>query len=511
MASSRSLLDKIDIVEVVSSYIELRRVGNNFVARCPFHPDDTPSFYVSPSKGIFKCFGCGVGGDAVKFVSLYENIDYWEALEKLAKRYNIPLNVNRKSADDKLLLALQLVADFYHQELASSKPALQYLQSRGINSSTIKKFHLGFAGSVERLVNLLKREGLLEVYEKSGNILKAEKDLYHDLFRHRLVIPIRGVKGEVLAFGGRSLDGSHPKYINSPESEVFKKKSTLFGLYEAKEYIKEQEEVTLVEGYFDLMSLWQAGIRNCVAPLGTAFTEEHARLLSKFTKRVVLLYDGDEAGKKAVKSSVPHLLKVGMKVRVAYLPEGEDPDSLVKKDPELLKNLLRSAPTVEVDLLEKVKRGQKGALEDLLHFCSYMPDSVARFDLLKEVAGVIGLPLADLQRRLVKVEIGREREEQPLSYPEVALLAFLYRFGFEGVSLEGLSLSPYALSLVEALRLQEYHLIPERIKNFKAENMHSVLMDSLKALSLPEVEVFRDFQHRREKSTSKPRKIRKRV
>ncbi|MCY0865977.1 MAG: DNA primase [Aquificaceae bacterium] len=343
MSSLKDLLGKIDIVDVISSYIELKRIGNNYAARCPFHPDDTPSFYVSPSKGIFKCFGCGVGGDAIKFVSLYENIDYWEAVERLAKRYGISIKLRRKEKDSKLLIALQKVAEFYHEQLKESKQALEYLESRGISSRTISKFTLGFSGNTEKLIRLLSEEGLLEVYEKSGNITKIEEGFYRDLFKNRLIIPVRDIKGDVIAFGGRSLDGSQPKYINSPESEVFKKRSTLFGLYEAKEYIREEGEVIIVEGYFDLMSLWQEGIRNCVAPLGTALTEEHALMLSKLVKRVVLLYDGDKAGRKAVRSSVPYLLKAGMQVRVVYLPEGEDPDSFVRKDPQALKSLIKTS------------------------------------------------------------------------------------------------------------------------------------------------------------------------
>jgi len=228
MPSLKDLLGKIDIVDIISSYIELKRVGNSYTARCPFHPDDTPSFYVSPSKGIFKCFGCGVGGDAIKFVSLYENIDYWEAVEKLAKRYGISIKLRRKEKDSKLLVALQKVAEFYHEQLKESKQAIDYLQSRGINSKSIGKFTLGFAGNTEKLIKLLSEEGLLEVYEKSGNITKIEEGVYRDLFKNRLVIPVRDIKGDVIAFGGRSLDGSQPKYINSPESEIFKKRSNLF-------------------------------------------------------------------------------------------------------------------------------------------------------------------------------------------------------------------------------------------------------------------------------------------
>ena len=508
MSSYKDLLRKIDIVDVISSYIELKRVGNNYAARCPFHPDDTPSFYVSPSKGIFKCFGCGVGGDAVKFVSLYENIDYWEALEKLAKRYGIKINLKRREKHSQLLLALQRVAEFYHEELKNSKVAIQYLQSRGINSKTISKFQLGFAGNTENMIRLLKEEGLLEVYEKSSNLIKIDESVYKDLFRNRLIIPIRDIKGNVVAFGGRSLDGSHPKYVNSPESEVFKKRLTLFGLFEAKEYIRESQQVIIVEGYFDLMSLWQEGIRNCTAPLGTALTEDHAHMLSKIAKTAILLYDGDQAGKRAVRSSVPHLLKAKMEVRVVYLPEGEDPDSFVKKEPKLLREMLSSSQPMEEFLLEEIKKGSKQAFDDLLYFCGFIPDSVKRFELLKEISRITGLPITSLQDRIPKTEVKGEREKVELSYHEAVFLAGLYRFGFEGIDLEKLRLSPQAMELVEAIQKGEYHLLPGYIKNFKAYDLERAFKESLRVLSTVEESLTLSFEELRKISKEKPRKLR---
>ncbi|MFN3598312.1 MAG: DNA primase [Aquificaceae bacterium] len=508
MPSLKDLLNKIDIVDVISSYIELKRVGNNYTARCPFHPDDTPSFYISPSKGIFKCFGCGVGGDAVKFVSLYENVDYWEAVEILAQKYKIPIKLKRKEKNSQLLLALQRVADYYHRELRGNSKALEYLQGRGISSKAIGKFLMGFGGNTEKLVSLLKEENLLEVYEKSANLVKIEEGIYRDLFRNRLVIPIRDVKGNVIAFGGRSLDGSHPKYVNSPESEVFKKRSTLFGLYEAKDYIKEEGEIIVVEGYFDLISLWQEGIRNCVAPLGTALTEEHAKILSKLSNRILLLYDGDKAGRKAIRSSTPYLLAEGMEVRVAYLPEGEDPDSFVRKEPDLLKNLLKSAPRIETYLLEKLKEKDREAFEDLLYFCSFIPDGVKRYELLKEISQLTSLPITSLQEKLVKVGKKQEKENYSISYHEAVLLAGLYRFGVDKVDTEELKLSPHAIELIEALKNEEYNKLPDYIKNFKAYDLERAFQESVKALRLPQIETTADFEELRKKSKEQPRKLR---
>ena len=264
------MLRKLDIVDVISSYIDLQRSGNNYRARCPFHPDDTPSLFVSPSKGIWKCFGCGVGGDAIKFVALYENISYTEALLELAKKYKLPVKVQFKKKDDKVLSALSMVAEYYHRNLRENPQVLEYLKNRGIQERTIKKFQLGYSPSSEQLVSFLKGNQILEIYEKTGNITKIDEKHYKDLFAGRLIIPIRDIKGNVVGFGGRSLTQSNPKYLNSPETEIFKKKEILYGFYEGLAYTKERKRIIIVEGYFDVMSMHQEGFSETVAPMGTS-------------------------------------------------------------------------------------------------------------------------------------------------------------------------------------------------------------------------------------------------
>ncbi|RMH02665.1 MAG: DNA primase [Aquificota bacterium] len=512
MASVRDLLNKIDIVEVISSYIQLKRVGNNYAARCPFHPDDTPSFYVSPSKGIFKCFGCGVGGDAVKFVALYENIDYKEALLKLAQKYKVPISIKTEKKEDRVYLALERVLRFYEEELSYSKSALEYLSERGITSWAVERFNLGFGGDTQKLIKVLKEEGLLELYEKTGNLVKLDEDAYRDLFKGRVVLPIRDIKGRVVAFGARAIDGSKPKYINSPESEFFKKRQTLFGLYQAKDYIKELGQAVLVEGYFDVISLHQEGIRNVVAPLGTAFTQEHAKLLSPLCKEVLLLYDGDEAGRRAVRLSVPLLLQEGLEVRVVYLPQGEDPDSFVKKAKKELKRLLERAMPIEVELLQKVKEGNRQALEDLLYFAGFIKDSIKRYEVLKDVSQATGLAISSLLDRLPKVAKAPEKEgEGELSFHEKVLLACALRFGAQGVPTQDLRLSPYALELLEAIREGNYHLLPESVKSFKVYNLERAFEESLKALSYQNISLEEQelsFKERAKRSMEQPRKLR---
>lgn len=513
MASIRDLLSKIDIVEVISSYIQLKRVGNNYTARCPFHPDDTPSFYVSPSKGIFKCFGCGVGGDAVKFVALYENIDYKEALLKLAQKYKVPIKISTSKKEDRVYIALERVARLYEEELSYSKSALEYLRERGVSSWAIERFNLGFSSDTQRLVKVLKEENLLELYEKTGNLVKLDEETYRDLFRGRLVVPIRDIKGRVVAFGGRAIDGSKPKYINSPESEFFKKRQTLFGLYQAKDYIKEMQEVLLVEGYFDVISMHQEGFRNTVAPLGTALTQEHAQILSGMCKRVVLLYDGDEAGRRAVRLSVPLLLQEGLEVRVIYLPEGEDPDSFVRKASKELRRRIEGAKPIEVELLSNIKEGNRQALEELLYFAGFIKDSIKRYEVLKEVSQATGIALSSLLEKLprtFKEERSEEREEK-LSFHEKVLLACVLRFGVQDLPIEKLRLSPYALELLEAIKEGNYHLLPDSVKNAKVYNLERAYEESIKALSYESIsleEPVLDFKEMVRKSKEKPRKIR---
>jgi DNA primase len=508
MPSLRELLKKVDIVDVISSYIELRQVGNNYVARCPFHQDDTPSFYVSPSRGIFKCFGCGVGGDAIKFVSMYENVDYKEALLKLAQKYKIPLKLKSSKEDQRVYVALQRVADFYHEELKLSKRAFEYLKERRISSWAVNRFFLGYGGETSKLVKILRGEGLLEVYEKTSNLNRLDEESYRDLFKNRLVIPIRDLGGRFIAFGGRSLGDEHPKYVNSPESEVFKKRYNLFGLYEAKEYLRESAEAIIVEGYFDVISMHQEDFRNCVAPLGTSLTLEQGELLSKLVKSAVLLYDGDSAGRRAVKSSVPNLLRVGLEVKVVYLPEGEDPDSFIKKDVRALRELLSKAKPLHEELLNKVRKGEKEAFEELLYYCSFISDGIKRYELLKELSSLTNMPLSLLEDRLPKVELKTKKEKEELSYHEAVFLAGVFRFGFESLQTESLRLSPQALELLQAIKDGNYHLLPDYVKNLKLFNFERAFEESLRALSLSEELPPIDFESLREASVKTPRKLR---
>ncbi len=488
MADSEQILRKVDIVDVISSYLELKKSGSNYSARCPFHQDDTPSLFVSPTKGIWKCFGCGVGGDAIKFVALYENISYSEALMKVAKKYNIPLKPKRQKKDEKLLKALELVAQLYMEKLRNTPFAIDYLKERAVSSRSVHKFMLGFSKSSEELVRFLKEKGLLDVYERTGNIIKIDNGIYRDLFLSRLTIPIKDEKGKVIAFGGRVLYDGQPKYINSPESEFFKKREVMFGFYEAKDYIRERGHAIVVEGYFDVISMHDEGFKNTVAPLGTSLTREHAQLLKRYTKEVLLLFDGDDAGRKAVWQSLPHLLSEGIKVKVAYLPEGKDPDTMLKSDKEHLKKLLSQPKDIFDLLLENVREGDKKNLEDTLRFVGFIKDSIEKHDILTRISNLTNIPISVLYEGISKVSHEEKDQDLQLTYLERVFLLGLMKLGAEEVNLKEILLSPQAMEIVEYILSGDYHLVPESVKNTKVYNLESAFKECSEMLKIKQDE-----------------------
>ncbi|WP_448587949.1 DNA primase [Thermocrinis sp.] len=479
----RDIVKKLDIVDVISSYIDLQRAGNNFKAKCPFHPDDTPSLYVSPSKGIWKCFGCGVGGDVVKFVALYENISYTEALLELAKRYKLPVKIQLRKKDDRLLGALNMVADYYHRNLKDSVQVVDYLKKRGIEDRTIKKFKLGYSPSSEQTLSFLIENQILETYQKTGNILKIDEKHYKDLFVGRLIIPIRDAKGDVVGFGGRILGEGSPKYINSPETEIFKKREILFGFYEGLSYIKERGRAILVEGYFDVMSMHQEGFQETVAPMGTSFGQEHAKVLSSYAQEVILMFDGDQAGRRAIKQTAPHLLREGLNVRILLLPEGEDPDTFVKKHKKELQETLKEAKNLFEWLLEQ-EDGK--AVEDYIYFCGFLKDKLLQMELLTLLSKRTNLPISALIDRMPKhsEKSDEHTKENKLSFHEKVFLFGLYKGLGNKEHLKRINLSPYAIELAEAILREEYHLVPEGIKRQSFYDPERAFEESLRHLSI---------------------------
>lgn len=333
------LIARADIVEVISSRMPLKKAGREFKGLCPFHGEKTPSFTVSPGKQFFHCFGCGAHGTALGFLMEYEHMEFVDAIEALAGSLGIEVPREEGGKDEKsnadLYTLLTRAADFYWEQMKTSERAKEYLKRRGLDGRTARDFNIGYAPQGwDTLLNLLgrsgsDRDGLLE----SGMIIRKDDGREYDRFRDRIMFPIRDSRGRVIAFGGRVLDQGEPKYLNSPETPVFHKGQELYGLYEARQALRDIPRLLVVEGYMDVASLAQQGIRYAVATLGTATTPEHLRRLFRVSNEVVFCFDGDKAGLRAAWRALENSLSVlreGRQIRFMFLPEGEDPDTLVQ-------------------------------------------------------------------------------------------------------------------------------------------------------------------------------------
>ena len=328
-----------DIVDVISQYMHLKRSGRNFFGLCPFHNEKSPSFSVSPDKQIFHCFGCGVGGNVITFVSKIEGLNFVETIQMLAERANIQLPTLENSGDmqkeilkDKVYKVNEFTAEFYHQNLykPQAKIAQEYVKKRQLSNETLKSFRIGFSGKFDELYQELKKQGFAdqEILE-SGLVNRNDRGQYIDRYRNRLMFPICDARGKVIAFGGRVLDDSKPKYINSPENIVYSKGRNLFGLNVAKK--GDTKKLLIVEGYMDVISLHQRGITNVVAPLGTALTEQQGWLLRKNAEQIILSFDSDGAGLQAKIRALDVLQNMGCDIRILQVEGAKDPDEFILK------------------------------------------------------------------------------------------------------------------------------------------------------------------------------------
>jgi DNA primase len=336
------ILARVNIVEIISGYIPLKRAGRNFKACCPFHHEKTASFVVSPERQIYNCFGCGESGNAFKFLMRYERMDFPEAVEALARKVGVPLPEDnpRDNKNQGLVTELfrvnEAAAQFYSNNLNSTQGAgpKDYLIKRGISPETIITLKIGFAlDKWDSLIDYLRGKGFeLKIIEKAGLIINKDSGGYYDRFRKRIVFPIFDIKGRVLGFGARVLDSSLPKYINSPETPIYTKGRNLYGLNLAKESVRENDFVAVVEGYMDFILPYQEGVRSIVASQGTALTVEQVRLLKRYTNNVVMIYDADSAGELATLRSLDIFVEEEVNVKVVSLPKGFDPDTFLRKN-----------------------------------------------------------------------------------------------------------------------------------------------------------------------------------
>ncbi|HCC03633.1 MAG TPA: DNA primase, partial [Clostridiales bacterium] len=343
MRYSEDILNEVkennDIVEVISQYVHLKRSGRNYFGICPFHNEKSPSFSVSPDKQIFHCFGCGVGGNVISFISKIEGIGFKEAIETLAERANISLPVNTSQEDSKLeelkskvFKVNSFTADYYHKRLYDSKSKIgqEYVKKRKLTNDTLEAYNLGFSGNFDELYQVLRKEGFNdEEILESGLVNKNDNGKYIDRYRNRFMIPILDVRNRVIAFGGRVIDDSKPKYINSPENIVYSKGKHLFGLNVAKK--GDTKKLLIVEGYMDAISLHQRGITNVVASLGTALTTNQGWLLRKNAEEVILGFDSDGAGQTAIIRAMEVMQNMGCDMRVLQMTGAKDPDEYIIK------------------------------------------------------------------------------------------------------------------------------------------------------------------------------------
>ncbi len=421
MSSDETVLEvkeRADIVSIVSRYVSLTKKGKNHVALCPFHTEKTPSFTVSPEKELFHCFGCGKGGDVFAFVMEMESIDFPEALKMLAKLTGVQLPERRfgktgESPFADMYELNQTAMEFYHDLLLKDrrgKAALAYLEGRGIKRDTIESFAIGFAPEEwDCFCNHAVGKGISEELLIRCSLAVRGKSGMYDYFRQRILFPIRDNSGRLAGFAGREFGGNSPKYLNSPDTPIFTKRKILYGYHAARSRIRSSGEVLIVEGYTDLITLFQEGIRNVVAPMGTALTEEQASFLSRAARTAVLVYDCDEAGLKATFRAGDIFLKYGMGVNVVELPAGEDPDSFVlsrggKAFDEARGNArdildLKIRILKDKGLLESVD-GRRASVEHLLKTIAAAGDDVIRDIYLGKAAETLGLDRKTLERRL---------------------------------------------------------------------------------------------------------------
>jgi len=429
-----------DIVDVIGSYVPLKKSGAKFKALSPFNKEKTPSFYVDPAKQMFKCFSSGHGGDVFKFLMLMENMTFPEAIRRLAQRTGIvipeggPHDPLARSRNEELRALYAAVAGWWQKLLKTdpaAEPARAYLKSRDFPDSLADEFGLGYSpDSFDATMKWARKAGYSQESLETGKLIgTSERGTTYDFFRGRLMIPIHNDAGEVVAFSGRLLDpeAKAQKYVNSPETPIFVKSRILFGLNKTKRPIIEAESAILCEGQIDLMRCWQHGIRNVVAPQGTAFTDPHARILKRIAKEVVICFDADRAGQAAAQRTIEVLLKEDVQIRIARIPQGEDPDSLLRKQPvAVFETILREAKDYTRHLLDTAceeedvtsPRGRGAVAARMAQVVARIPNAVQREGFLLDVARRLQVTRSVLEEEVRKAEAQiRRAETQQRSYP----------------------------------------------------------------------------------------------
>jgi DNA primase len=358
-ASVEQLKNSMDIVEIISNYIEVKKAGANFKANCPFHGEKTPSFVISPTKQIYHCFGCGVGGDSIKFVMEYEKLNYPEALEKIASMMNFSLAYAQGTSDNnEARRVLEQVQEWYAKNLVSAPVSMEYLKNRGVTQQSIETFGIGYVGASHELMNFLSKNFLpIPKAEEAGVVAQRERGGFYARLTERITFPIYSASGAIVGFGGRTITNHPAKYINSPQTKLFNKSRLLYGYAKAKDSIYRNKKLIVCEGYLDVIMFHQAGFKEAVATLGTALTEEHLPLLRKGEPHIVLAYDGDKAGVAAALKAASMLTEAGFDGSVVLFPDGKDPaDMIAQGKVQEVANLLRNGQALIPFVIEMVAK-----------------------------------------------------------------------------------------------------------------------------------------------------------
>ncbi len=447
------IIETSRIEEVVGDFVSLKRRGTSMIGLCPFHNERTPSFHVSVAKGIYKCFGCGQGGDSVRFIMEHEKATYPEALRYLANKYSIEVAEVENSPEEKavndrresLYIVSGFAAKYFHEQMMETEEGktigLSYFKERGFRDDIIKKFELGYSPDVwDALTQQAVKEGYSPQFlEETGLTIRKDNEKLYDRFRGRVMFPIHSFTGRIIGFGGRTLktDKAVPKYVNSPESDIYHKSNVLYGLFFAKKAIRDEDNCYLVEGYADVLSVHQAGVENVVASSGTSLTIEQIRLIGRFTKNITILYDGDEAGIKASLRGLDMILEEGLNVKVVLFPDGHDPDSFVqkfgssafkthieqnKKDFILYKTgiLLKDAGN------DPIKRA--GIIREVVESIAKIPDGIKASVFVRECSSLLQIEERVLISELNKMHLSKAKKDnsnysapQPMEAPIEAL------------------------------------------------------------------------------------------
>ncbi len=458
--------DKCNIAEVIAQYIPLKQVGSNFKAVCPFHPEKTPSFIVSPAKGIFHCFGCGAGGNVFNFIMKHEGLDFPDVVRLLAKKTGVSLprasefKPEAKPSQD--LFKINELACAWYEEILKKpqgRQALEYLKKRGFQSAVVLKFRLGFAPSGNGLLNFMRSKGIKEEVLIQAGLITSKDSRVYESYRQRLIFPIFDARSRILGFGARVLDDSLPKYINSPQTPIYNKGSHLYGLNFSKEEIRKQDFCIIVEGYVDLLSAYQAGFTNIVASLGTALTNHQIRLLKRYSNNVVMIFDADQAGQLASLRNLDLLIEEDVSVKIVRLPEGEDPDSfLCKFGREKFAEMLQNAHELFDYKLELLARshdlstveGKVGIAKHMLPTIDRVHNAIRRSGYIKKLAQEFSKGEKSLGEEWILTEL--KKVKKTLDYNKDS---------FESVKY---TVSSSAEEMVLKIALKDKHRV-EQIKN----------------------------------------------